>query len=239
MLIVWDIDGTLLDSYPHYESAARAHCAANNLKFPDPALLKRGFGHPQWFDYGWPGTHAQQNEIRRGFYERLHALDALPETPVRLFPGIPQTLARLTEAGHRHAIITSRPDAPLMHVLRREQMQDHFACILADESRKPLGLRSKPFPDQLNYVMQQLDAKPFETVMVGDTEMDVAMGRGAGTVAVGVQWGTHDNDVLRAAGAHFLPATQDELCAIIAELHAGHLPSDMSSITPPVYPQPQ
>jgi phosphoglycolate phosphatase len=201
MLIAFDYDGTLLDTFPSFLRMAALHCQENSLTLPAEDVLRHGFGNPINFDYGWPGSLEEQNKIRWQIYHRVDALDLSPTTQLPLFDGVPALLRDLRQHGHQLALITSKPDEPAHRSLNNHGLKDLFDIIIADDTRRNLKLRSKPEPDMLQHTHQHLGHTAENTIMIGDTTMDILMGCRAGCTALGAGWGVHNNDVLTAAGA--------------------------------------
>jgi phosphoglycolate phosphatase len=79
----------------------------------------------------------------------------------------------------------------------------------------------KPHPDMLLRAMSETGAEAAATVMIGDTTFDMQMARSAGTMAVGVGWGYHGSDELRAAGAHDIVAVFLDLPRVVEDLMGG------------------
>jgi phosphoglycolate phosphatase len=121
--------------------------------------------------------------------------------------------------GHTLGIVTSKPEAPLLHVLEEHRVTDLFSAIRHGDDEKRRGEREKPHPDQLHSLIRELKFHPDETVMVGDTTMDIRMGRGAGTQTLGVLWGAHGHEDLASAGAHHIVDDHfDEVVATVKKI---------------------
>ncbi len=128
---------------------------------------------------------------RPGFVQRFvdcyreAYLDPRQQTP--LFPGVEQTLAELKRQGYRLAVATSKSRRGLDRALQQTALAEYFcASRCADETR------SKPHPDMLYAILEELALSPGDAVMVGDTEYDMEMARQAGMDAVAVSYGVHD-----------------------------------------------
>jgi phosphoglycolate phosphatase len=104
--------------------------------------------------------------------------------------------------------VTSKPEAPLVHMLETYDISNLFCGIRHGNDEKRRGEREKPYPDQLASLIRELKFAPDETVMVGDTTMDIHMGLGAKAQTMGVTWGAHPRETLVEAGAHHLVETQ-------------------------------
>ena len=128
-----------------------------------------------------------------------------------------EPVGKLTEDTERqtilHAIVQLRsrsvdlPEAPLLHLLEQHGVHNLFAAHRTWDDIIRRKEKEKPEPDMLLSVMRELDADPRETVMVGDTIMDVKMGIAANTHTIGVAWGMHPVQHLVDAGAHHIIET--------------------------------
>lgn len=204
MLLAFDFDGTILDSFPVYLREAEIYLAEHGLPMPDVNLLKRGYGNPKKLDYGWGGTVEAQDKIRFAIYARVDDTTRHALHPIPLFDGMRDLLHELDGMGFDLALVTSKPDEPTHFSLKQAGIDHLFDYILPEDRRRAAGLRGKPEPDMLRHVVAQLGHTPDRTIMIGDTEMDIKMGRAAGCTALGVTWGVHENEHLIEAGAHHL-----------------------------------
>ena len=92
----------------------------------------------------------------------------------------------------------------------REGWHSHFVTIQTADDHP-----SKPHPSMILQAMAETGVAPEHTVMIGDTSFDMAMARAAGVRAIGVEWGYHTADELRAAGAVAVAETVFELKELI------------------------
>jgi len=193
--IVFDWDGTLIDSTATITAAIR--CAAADLNLPDPgpdrASSVIGLGLMQALAIAVPELPAERAAEFASRY-RVHYLAA--EARLQLFPNARELLARLRSSGRKLAIATGKTRAGLARALDSLELAAQFdASRCADETE------SKPHPRMLLELAEALRTEPARMLMVGDTTHDLQMAAAAGASAVAVTHGAHPVEVLRQAGA--------------------------------------
>ncbi len=114
-----------------------------------------------------------------------------------LYPGVLEALEALEAAGWLMGVATGKSHRGLIATLTGHGLHERFVTLQTADCAA-----SKPDPDMMLRAMDAVGAVPGATVMVGDTTYDMEMARNAGTSAVGVAWGYHDEKHLWAAGAH-------------------------------------
>lgn len=203
-LVVFDVDGTILDSYGLYTRVIAEYSRRNALPLPCIETIKRGYGDPHNHDFKWGVDRDKQVEHLFATFKMADewSMSNEPDKTPDLFDGVKDALKILKQSGHTLAIITSKPEAPLMHILEHHGVRDMFSAHRAWDDITRRAEKEKPEPDMLRSVMRELSFKPESTVMIGDTTMDVRMGRGASAQTIGVTWGTHLREDLETAGAH-------------------------------------
>lgn len=195
-LIVFDWDGTLMDSEARIVDCIQGAFADAGRTAPSREAARDiiGLGLTEAMARLWPEARPEQ---RARVAERYRArfLGAHP-TPTPLFPGARETLDRLTELGCLLAVATGKSRQGLGRSLQETGLGDRFqATRCADETL------SKPHPQMLLELMDELGVRAAETLMVGDTEYDMQMALNAGTSALGVCHGVHAPARLFAQGA--------------------------------------
>lgn len=208
-LVVFDVDGTFLNSFGLFEKVVAEYSRDKGLPHPCLQTIKFGYGDPHNHDFKWGVSREEQVAH---LYATFHMTDAwtlsgeVEKTPL-LFDGVEETLVALKDEGYTLGIVTSKPEPPLLHLLEWHDIGRLFSAHRSSTDIERRREREKPAPDQLLSVMRELEFAPEETVMVGDTSMDIRMGRSASAHTIGVTWGTHLKDHLEAAGAHFIVDT--------------------------------
>ena len=195
-LLVFDWDGTLMDSEARIVACLQAAAVDVGIAVPPPDSARDviGLGLQEAIERLFPGVdrRALGRLVER---YRHHFLGDHP-TASELFPGVVETLEGLADAGYLLGIATGKSRRGLDKVLSETGLGRFFhASRCADEAF------SKPHPRMLEEVMAVLGASPADTLMIGDTEYDMQMARSAGVPAVAVSYGVHAPERLLAEGA--------------------------------------
>ena len=192
-LIVFDWDGTLIDSEAHIVNCMRA--AIQDLALParthDEMRNVIGLGLQEALATLYPdGDHGTYQDLVDRYRHYFLVQD---NTPSELFEGVETLLSALNERGHYLAIATGKGRQGLEQALDETGLRDYFHYSrCADESR------SKPHPQMLEEIMDRLGVEPHATLMVGDTEYDLQMANNAGAAALAVSYGVHEKSRLLA-----------------------------------------
>lgn len=189
-LIVFDWDGTLLDSAAAIVHAIQAACRDLELPVPDDARARHviGLGLIDAMRHAVPGLSPERYPLVAERY-RFHYLAG--DHQLTLFDGVREMLGRLQVAGHVLAIATGKSRHGLDRALDHSGLGPLFqATRCADECH------SKPHPQMLEELMAELGAAATSTVMIGDTSHDLLMASNAGVDSLGVAYGAHLHDDL-------------------------------------------
>ncbi|UMY20256.1 HAD-IA family hydrolase [Methylobacterium organophilum] len=197
-LVVFDVDGTLVDSqHLIVEAQARAF-AAHGMTAPArrEALSVVGLSLGEAFRrlVGDAGPIDSLSDSYRNAFQALR-IDPNYEEP--LFPGMGELIERLHARGDvRLGIATGKSRRGVAHLVEKYGWERWFTTIqTADDAP------SKPDPTMLRQAMAEAGAEAPMTVMIGDTTYDMMMARDAGVAAIGVGWGYHTPGALYGAGA--------------------------------------
>jgi phosphoglycolate phosphatase len=191
-LVVFDWDGTLMDSTHSIVAAIQAAC--RDLELPVPSASQAS----------WVIGLSLESALRRAvpsltnamlprFLERYRVHYLLRDPELKLFDGVPEMLAELAARDVRLAVATGKSRVGLTRALAASGLNDAFhATRCADETF------SKPNPTMLYEIMEQLDTPADRVVMIGDTSHDLQMAANARVHGVGVAYGAHTREELDA-----------------------------------------
>lgn len=210
-LVVFDWDGTLMDSEARIVSCLQAAASDLDVAVPSEGASREviGLGLSEAMAQLFPAEASLTHE-RLALRYREHFL-VLNQSRSQLFPGVRETLAALRAADYFLAVATGKSRRGLDRELEETALGSLFhATRCADETF------SKPHPQMLLEVIDELGAAPAATLMVGDTEYDMQMAANAGTAALGVTYGVHAPDRLLAMGALHTLDRIDELAGWLA-----------------------
>jgi HAD superfamily hydrolase (TIGR01549 family) len=127
-----------------------------------------------------------------------------------IIPGIPEMLAAL-QPHYKMAVVSARSKRGTQGFIDHFDLGSFFACIVSAQT----AVRTKPFADPVQWAMEQMGVGPEETVMVGDTTVDLLAGRAAGTQTVGVLCGFGEREELEREGADLILDTTPELAGVL------------------------
>lgn len=191
-LIVFDWDGTLLDSAGGIASSIQEASREMGLEVPSRERASHviGLGLMDALRHAVPDlpekSYAEFAErYRKHFLGREEGMD--------LFPGVPELLARLAGAGYSLAVATGKSRKGLDRALRASGLGKYFSATRSADETNP-----KPHPAMLLELMRELSREARELLMIGDTSHDLDMASNAGVDAVAVTYGAHPEDSLRA-----------------------------------------
>jgi pyrophosphatase PpaX len=195
--VLFDLDGTLVDTVPFILAAVR-HAFSTEPRSPTDREWIEGMGTPLRTQLAQLAASPDRVEP---LYQRYRAFwlehhDAM----TRLFPGAGEAVRALKAAGHPIGVVTAKVEAGAERTLRLVGLRDQVDVIVAADTVE----RSKPDPMPVRHALQRLDRPPGEAVMIGDSPHDLAAGRGAGTATAGVCWGAASREALAPLADHLL-----------------------------------
>ena len=213
--VVFDLDGTLLNTIDDLADAGNRVCAARGWPQHTVEEYKYfvGNGIPKLVERFSPPearTPAVLADTLAAFQADYGAHLRDKTAP---YPGIPALLARLKAAGVQLAVFSNKADP-----LARQVVADYFDAALFDAVRGALpGVPTKPAPQGTLALMQAIGADPAATLYVGDSNVDVDTAHNAGLPCCGVLWGFRTRQELTDAGAEHLAADAEELWNVIVK----------------------
>ena len=218
--VVWDLDGTLVDSAADIAASLNRLLAEADLpalgddRIRDmigegvAVLIRRGFGAH--------GITPEGKRLERLVERFLAIYSEVATASTRLFPGAREALQTLCAAGVRQAICTNKPEAITRQVLAGLGIADCFDVVIGGDTLP----RNKPDPLPLRTALEGLDVTPERSLMVGDSAIDVQTAHAAGVSVAFVTFGygpgpSHPHE------ADYLVDDLAELPAVVAGHAAG------------------
>lgn len=206
-VIIFDLDGTLLNTLDDLHASVNAALA--KFSFPSRTkdevrsfvgngiakLVERAIGKPS------PLFDATLAEFKAHY--GAHCTDA-----TKPYDGVLLLLHTLKARGVKTAVVSNKADFAVKK-LSKEYFGDLLSEAIGEDEEH--GIRKKPDPDSLLFVMEKLGADKAKTVYVGDSEVDIQTAQNAGVDCISVTWGFKDEAFLQANGATVLAASPKEI----------------------------
>jgi phosphoglycolate phosphatase len=213
LLLVFDLDGTLIDSAQDLAVSMNATRQHFGLAPVDPKLI-----------YSYVGNGAAVLVKRAvaseageavlddalAFFLKFYRMHALEHT--KLYPGVREAVEALAAAGHTLSLLTNKPARISFDIIATLGLEAYFARVYGGDS----FASKKPDPVGILTLMSESGATPERTIMIGDSSIDIRTARNAGVRSCGVAWGfqpdtfaleapdiviSNPNELLRVAGA--------------------------------------
>ncbi|MEZ5861414.1 MAG: HAD-IA family hydrolase [Geminicoccaceae bacterium] len=209
-LIVFDCDGTLVDSQAVIVACAQDAFAAVGLVAPSVERIRHIVGvslEPAMRMLLGRDDPEMGRRIAEAYREAFFARRAMPDHDEPLFEGVLETLDALAARGAVMGVATGKTMRGLVQILERHALERYFVTLQTADLHP-----SKPHPSMLEAAMRETGAAADATWIIGDTTWDIEMGRLAGCRSIGVSYGNHAPEVLRTAGAaHVIDRLNDLL----------------------------
>jgi phosphoglycolate phosphatase len=198
-LVVWDVDGTLVDSRQTiFDSMQSAFAAAGLPPLTyEAARQVVGLGLMEGVGVLLPEAEPEVRErVANGYKTAFGAKVSQPGYVEPLYHGAAETLDRLRAGDWKIAMATGKSRRGVETIIRMHGWADLFdSTHCADDGP------GKPHPAMVLEAMKALGVGPERTIMVGDTAHDMRMAKAAGVYAQGVSWGFHTAEEVREGGA--------------------------------------
>ncbi len=167
--LIWDLDGTLLDSYGIIVDSVLAVAAERGVR------LDRAGTHRELIAGSVKDFLASRFPGAPELWDRYRAVSAARDGEITLMPGAAGTLRALKEAGVRSFVYTHK-GAAAPEVLRRLGVLEYFDCVLTAEA----GLPRKPAPDGIEWLVRRYGLDKSRTFYIGDRPIDAKCAENAG-----------------------------------------------------------
>jgi phosphoglycolate phosphatase len=185
VLIIFDLDGTLIDSSKDLAIAMNATREHLGMAPIDPGLIYSYVGNGvRTLIQRALGSEASKDLVDKGheFFLAYYGAHAVENT--RLYPKVQETLEQLS-AKHKLAILTNKPVEISYKIVNFLEIEKNFSRVYGGDSFS----EKKPHPIGIHELMQEFTASPSQVLMVGDSSVDVETARNAKVKSCGVLWG--------------------------------------------------
>lgn len=210
--VLFDLDGTLLDTLPDFAPALNHALTA--CGFPARALgefnhiIGGGIRHGIRLALPAAASDADAERVHTE-YQRYYAAHCCEHT--RPYDGIPELLATLEKRGVALAVLTNKTECLAQRIIRQYFPDIHFRLVWGNLEPRPL----KPLPDAGMQMLDALGLRPEEAAYVGDSDTDIRFAQACGMLPVGAVWGYRGREELADAGAVRLADSPAELAALL------------------------
>ena len=208
-LVIFDLDGTLLNTIA--DLAHSTNYALNKLGYPTHEIEKYNFmvgnGIDKLFERALPeGEKSKENvlRVRKEFvpYYDIHNAD-----DSRPYPGIPELLSYLQDAGIQITVASNKYQAATQKLIDHYFPEIHFTAVFGQRE----GIKVKPDPTVVFDILEVAKVTKEEVLYVGDSGVDMQTAHNGGLTACGVTWGFRSRQELEDAGADHLADTPEAL----------------------------
>lgn len=205
--VLFDLDGTLIDSIDLIVKSAQFAFAKCELACPTEKEWLMGVGRPLpvMFGHFAPGHEERLIAAYREFQLANH--DVL----VRVYDGVPEMLAELRSRGHPMAIVTSKTVVLAQRGLAHTGIDHYFETVVGMDACK----RHKPDPEPVQIALDRLSSGPEGAWFVGDSVHDMESGNAAGVATVGALWGPFNADDLAPSKPQYVAGVPKDVVDLV------------------------
>jgi len=189
-LIIFDLDGTLVDAYPAISESFNFTMARLGYPSRSGLTIRKAVG---WGDRNLlrPFVKSKDLESALALYRGHHSRSLLRKS--RLIRGVPRLLKRLKQKGYLLAVASNRPTRFSRIIVRHLRLDRYLDYLLCADRLAYM----KPHPEILMRIMRRLKADRRQTLFVGDMTVDAEAGRRAGVATVIVTTGSSSSQEIR------------------------------------------
>ena len=207
-LVIFDLDGTLLDTIADLSQACNVALAHFGYPLHEIAAYKKfvGNGIYKLVERSLPYDARDEANVRcvKAVFDAYYKEHSLDQT--KPYPGIITLLETLHEKGIKCGVVTNKA-----HDYAVELMKQFFGNQIDYTLGQREGIPTKPHPQSVLEMMAHFEVTPKECLYVGDSNVDIQTAKAAGLTSIGVLWGFREEQELRTEGADYLVKDAKEL----------------------------
>ncbi len=211
-LIIFDLDGTLLDTLA--DLADSANYTIEQMGYSTHPLESYryfvGNGVPKLLERCLPDDKRNEKNIAaaREIFAEYYSIHFADKT--KPYEGVSELLEKLKNSGVKMAVASNKSDEFTQSIVKR-----FFGDIFDMVQGGKVDVPKKPAPDIAFGIMERLGAVPENTYFAGDSNVDMYTAKNAGITAIGCLWGFRTKEELLDSGANFLAEKPSDICDII------------------------
>jgi pyrophosphatase PpaX len=207
--VLFDLDGTLLDSIELILSSARFAFAKLERPAPSDEEWLTGVGIPLRTMFG---RYARDDDERERFVQAYREYQ-IPnhDRLVRAYDGVVETILELRRRGHEIGVVTSKSESLALRGLACVGLARYMDTIVGCDS----CTRHKPDPEPVRLALHRLACEPGDAVFVGDSVHDVIAGNAAGVTTMAALWGPFGMDDLAPGKPNHYVTTISEVIGLV------------------------
>ena len=211
--VIFDLDGTLLDTISDLAAAANYVCRENDWPEYTVAEVESmvGNGIPKLVERFSPENARSPLMLANTLHQFNRYYGAHNMESTHPYPGIPELLDELRAQGVQCAVFSNKADPLCGKIIAHYFGTGRFDAV---RGSRP-GVPTKPDPAGLYALMDEIGADRSATLFVGDSDVDILTGHNAGLPAMGALWGFRGRAELTAAGADALAAVPEDIFTYI------------------------
>ncbi len=211
-LVIYDLDGTLIDSTEAIVETFNTILRDEGLPTPEPGVIESLIGEPMPNILKRILPPERQGQVQRFWDAYIPVYARISPQKTRILPGVTETLTDFQHRGLKQTIATQKKGAVATRVLRELDLLKQLDLILGiDDVAHP-----KPAPDIIELTLKHMGVGPEEAVFVDDTTVGLEAGKNAGVHTVGVTTGPHDRKKLETLEPDYVISGLAELRRIIS-----------------------
>ena len=207
--ILFDLDGTLIDSIELILNSARYAFEKLDRECPPESEWMAGIGIPLFTMFGRYARDASDQAALIGAYREYQL--ANHDRLIRCYDDVVGTIAMLSARGHELGIVTSKSEALAMRGLAHVGLARFMDTIVGCDS----STRHKPDPEPVRIALHRLDCAPDDALFLGDSVHDILAGNAAGVTTLAATWGAFKKADLQPGEPDFYLEHISELSAFL------------------------